>query len=100
MKRAAFVILTAIAVPLPAQIEEDPRVRVQEILDDVADEMRQIDSLFRQTSRAKPIVLDLHKAENRTKLLDSVGKSQKRVIQGIDDLLEQARKMNRKGGGC
>lgn len=103
MKRATFVLLTALAVPLPAQIEEDPKARMQEILDDVADQMGQIDKWLQESSRDKGAAQEGMKknVQNLEKLLDSVGKSQKQVVKGIDDLLKEAEKMKGKpGDGC
>ncbi|MEE2886364.1 MAG: hypothetical protein VX951_02920 [Planctomycetota bacterium] len=97
MKKAAIVFLTALAVPLPAQ--DDPREKMKEILEQVAHEMAEIDKLLQETSRNKEAAKSMKKnLENLNKLLDNVGKSQERVIQGIDDLLKQAEKMKGKPG--
>jgi hypothetical protein len=99
MRRLALLAtLAAIAIPLPAQIEEDPRQKMQEILNKVAEEMQLIDKWLQESSRSK----DAAKGMSRNiaqleKLLDSVGKSQQEVVKGIDDLLNQAQKMKSQG---
>lgn len=97
MKRAAIVFLTALAVPLPAQ--DDPREKMKEILEQVAREMSEIDKLLQETSRNKEAAKSMKKTiEHLDKLLDNVGKSQERVIKGIDELLQQAEKMKGQPG--
>lgn len=100
MKRAAIVFLTALAVPLQAQ--DDPREKMKEILEQVAGEMNEIDKLLQKTSRSKDAAKSMKKnLASLDKLLDSVGKSQQRVVNGIDELLKQAEKMKGKpGDGC
>ena len=41
MKRAALMFLTVLAVPVKAQIEEDPREKMKEILERAAREMEE-----------------------------------------------------------
>lgn len=103
MKTTTLAILAAIAATasLPAQIEQDPRKRIQEIMDQVADEMTQIDKWLQNSSRSRGAAEAMQKNVQRLdKLLDDVGKSQKRVVKGIDDLLKEAQKLKGKGGGC
>lgn len=100
MKRAAIALLIAFTAPLQAQ--EDPREKMKEILEQVANEMTQIDKLLLETSRnkesAKQMKKTLESLEKLNKLLDNVGKSQERVVKGIDELLKQAEKMKGKPG--
>ena len=103
MKNTAFALLTVMALThgvLPAQIEQDPRKRIQEILDEVAEEMAQIDKWLQDTSRSKAAAKAMKENIRRlNELLDNVGESQKKVVKGIDDLLKEAQKMkgNQKG---
>jgi len=97
MKRAAIVLWTALAAPLTAQ--EDPREKMKEILEQVANEMGEIDRLLQETSRNKEAAKSMKaNIEKLDQLLDNVGKSQERVVQGIDELLKQAQKMKGKPG--
>ncbi len=103
MRITAFALLAALAVPASAQIEEDPREKVQEILDQVAKDMKQIDSWLRESSRSKNAGKAMKEnVERLDKLLESVGKSQKQVVTGIEELLKQAAKMksDSDGDGC
>ena len=103
MKTTTFVLLAALAAPLSAQIQEDPREKMREILNQIADEMKQIDSWLQETSRSKNASQAMKENVSRlNKLLDSVGKSQKQVVKGIDDLLKEAQKLkgDGQGDGC
>ena len=94
MLRPAMALLTLLAVSVPAQIEEDPRTKMKEILEQVANEMAQIDKLLQESSRSNDAARGMKaNVERLDKLLDSVSESQKRVVQGIDDLLKEAEKM-------
>ncbi len=98
MKKTAMVVLAACAVPIPAQIEADPRAKVQEILDEVAGEMKQVDSLLRESTRPAGAARGVRQNVSRLKqLLDSASKAQKQVVRGIEDLLKTAEKL--KGDG-
>ena len=104
MRTTLFVLLTALAIPLPAQIEADPRAKMQELLDAVADEMKQIDKWLQESSRSKDAAKAMEKNVSRlNKLLDHVVKSQEQVVKGIDELLKEAQKLKGKDGqgdGC
>ena len=97
MKTSTILLWAALAAPLSAQ--EDPREKMKEILEQVANEMGEIDRLLQETSRNKEAAKSMKaNIENLDKLLDNVGKSQERVVQGIDELLKQAQKMKGKPG--
>ena len=103
MRITAFALLTALTVPISAQIEEDPREKMQEILDQVAKDMKQIDTWLQESSRSKDATKAMKNNVARlNKLLESVGESQKQVVKGIDELLKEAEKMKSdgKGDGC
>ena len=96
MLRPALALFTllAVSVSVPAQIEEDPREKMKEILEQVANEMAQIDKWLRESSRSSDAARGMKEnVERLDTLLDSVSESQKRVVQGIDDLLKEAEKM-------
>ena len=97
---AALALLTALTVPLHAQIESDPRQKMQEILDELAQEMKQIDKWLQESSRTKDAAKGMRRNMDRMhELLDSVGKSQKQVVKNIDDLLKETQRMKEQGKG-
>ena len=99
--RSAILLWAALAAPLSAQIEGDPRAKIQEILDEVAGEMEQIDQWLLEGSRTKDAARGIAANGKRIdELLEIVGKSQERVVQGIDELLKEADKLKGKGDGC
>ncbi|MCB9869335.1 MAG: hypothetical protein H6837_05715 [Planctomycetes bacterium] len=102
MKKLPFLLLFGLAAPVCAQIEtEDPKAKIQEILDNVANEMKEIDKLLQESGRSKEAAKSMKSSVQKLdKLLDQVGKSQGKVVKGIDELLEQAEKMKGEGGQC
>jgi DnaJ-domain-containing protein 1 len=100
MRITSFALFAAFTIPLSGQIQEDPREKVQEILDQVAKDMKQIDSWLQESSRSKDAGAAMKKNIARLdKLLESVGESQKQVVKGIDELLKEAEKMKSDGQG-
>lgn len=104
MKITLFAVLAAAStLPLGAQIDptqaEDPAQKMREIMNQVAQEMTEIDDLLQKTSRSKKAATAGMKESIRglEKALDSVGKSQRQVVQGIDALLDQAEKLKKSG---
>lgn len=87
---SAVALLGAVA---PAQLGPDPRDQMKQIAAKVAEEMKEIDRLLtsHDTSGAAAEALK-RSAEGLDKMLDGAQSSNKRVQQGIDDLIEQLSK--------
>lgn len=87
---SAVMLLGAVA---PAQLGPDPRDQMKQIADKVADEMKEIDRLLtsRDTSGAAAGALE-RSAQGIEKMLDNAQTSNKRVQQGIDEIIEQLSK--------
>lgn len=102
MKRTWIVAgLLAVTAPLPAQFV-DPRKKIREIVEEVAQEMREIDRMLLQTGGAgaqKAAERMARNAERIEKLLEQTRNSQGKVVDRIDKLLEEIQKMAGQNGG-
>ncbi|MEZ5964442.1 MAG: hypothetical protein R3F56_11400 [Planctomycetota bacterium] len=87
---SAVALLGAVA---PAQLGPDPRDQMRQIADKVAEEMKEIDRLLtsRDTSGAAAGALE-RSAAGIDKMLDGAQTSNKRVQQGIEELMAQLSK--------
>ncbi len=77
----------------PAQLGPDPRDQMKQIAEKVATEMKEIDRLLMSRDAGKAATEALQRsAEGIDKMLDGAQSSNKRVQQGIDELIEQLSK--------
>lgn len=74
----------------PGQIGPDPRDQMKQIANKVAEEMKEIDRLLLTRDAGKAASEAVQRSANGIqKMLDGAQSSNKRVQQGIDELLEQ-----------
>jgi hypothetical protein len=97
MKRT-IGILFLIAAALPAQID-DPRERIKDITRRVAEEMAEIDKLLLRRDPARAAERIEEATKQMQQLLEQTRGSQDRVIQGIDELMQQIRDMQQQQSG-
>lgn len=73
-----------------AQLTPDPRQQLKQIADKVAEEMKEIDRLLLERDASKATGEALRRSvEGIEKMLDNAGSANKRVQQGIDELIQQ-----------
>lgn len=90
MLTTAVALLGAVA---PAQLGPDPRDQMRQIADKVAEEMKEIDRMLMSRDAGKSASEAVERSvEGLEKMLDGAQTSNKRVQQGIDELIEQLSK--------
>lgn len=97
MKRIPVLIAAlALCIPVTGQFE-NPEERVQELAEEIATELKQIDELLLQTGAAgnSKVAAEAMKktAERMGELLDQTSKSQGIAVQRIDELIKEIEKM-------
>ena len=87
--RTPVLLVVALATAVPAQNQEGAREKIREILQVVAGELTEIDTSLQESARTTSASSDTKKTvRHREKLIVSAAESQKRVIEGIDALLQ------------
>jgi hypothetical protein len=94
---SAVALLGAVA---PAQLGPDPRDQLRQIAEKVAEEMKEIDRLLMARDAGKETAAALERSVGGLeKMLEGAQTSNKRVQQGIDELIEQLSKCGLCNGG-
>lgn len=101
MRLQLALVAVLASAALPAQFD-NPEKKIQEIVDEVARQMQEIDELLLQT---RPESLKgagegaKRAAEKIEELLDQTSASQGEVVTKIDELIKEIQKMQGQGGG-
>lgn len=98
-----FFLTTALgllAAAAPAQLGPDPRDQMRQIAEKVAEEMKEIDRLLMSKDASQETAAAVQRSvEGLQKMLDGAQSSNKRVQQGIDEMIEQLSKCGMCNGG-
>jgi len=99
--RAHLVLITLLASSLPGQFD-NPEQKIQEIVDEVAKQMQEIDELLLKTrpESLRGAAEGAKKAaEKIEELLDQTTRSQGQVVTKIDELIKEIQKLQGQASG-